>query len=491
MRRILVWMVIGSVLAACGSQSTAQAFQATVPGESNSAPVYTATPTATDTPTVTPSLTPTNTPTPTLTLSPTPTLTSTLTPTPTDTPTQTPSPTLTPSLTPTPPLATLTSVPDGDGPSAIDLSSAALPLDAGWSCNVNPCPDDVEGWLRYISVPEGFAVSHVGQLPGSPQQITYGPDGYLYATVHQGSDPTNGAIYVLAPETGEASLYSEGLVSPVGLAFQPGTDVLYVSARETLDGGGAIYRIPSEGGAPNPVLVGLPCCWREIDNQVNGMVFGPDGFLYLGVSSLTDHAESPNPSSQAFGEVGEFEAAVLRIQPHTGNYEVFAQGIRHPFDLTFDRNGQFYATDSGVLSGPGDRILNLMPDGHYRFPYWREFGCVECPPTRRDIDYQDHLLQLPDFTLPRGIVAYSGTAFPSNLHDDLFVALWHDNGFGRMIAHLDPATIPEDPEERAVFLPTPFVTGLLRPIDVVITPDGGLAIADWATGHVWRVDYTG
>jgi len=317
----------------------------------------------------------------------------------------------------------------------------------------------------------------------------YGPDDALYATVHRDGDPANGAVVRLAD--GEVTIYAQGMISPVGLAFQPGTAVLYVSARETPTEGGGLYRIDRAGAAPVPVVGGLPCCWREIDNQVNGMIFGPDGWLYLGVSSLTDHAEPPDPQAQAFREMNDREAAVLRIQPHTGQIEVYARGIRHPFDLTFQAGGAFYATDSGVISGPGDRLLRLMPDAHYQFPYWRAFGCVECPPTRADLTYADTLLPLPDYTLPRGIVAYTGTAFPSNLFNGLFVALWHDNEIAPAVVYIDPDDIPTDAEDRAAYQPTPFITGLLRPIDMTISADGDLVVADWATGHIWQVSYTG
>lgn len=474
---------IAILVAACGAENpTAQAFQATLPANVNVAPLYTATPT------ITPSHTPTATDTPTLT--PTLTATPTATATPTLTPTLTATASATPTLSPTPTQALVTLTPArADGaPPAVPAVGAGLPAAEGWSCGVAPCEDDIDGFLRYIQVPPDFSVSHVGQLIGQPQQIVYGADGKLYATVWL-DGTTNGAVVSLDPTSGETAVYSSGLIAPVGLAFQPATQTLYVSARETALGGGALYRIDAGGGDAVPVLTGLPCCWREIDNQVNGMIFGQDGYLYVGVSALTDHLESANPQTQAFGSLQPLEASVLRIQPHTGEVSVYAEGIRHPYDVAQQSSGALYTTDSGTLNGVGDRVLALTNGGHYQFPYWRNLGCAECPPTRADLTYEQTLLPLPPYTLPRGIVAYSGAQFPANYFDNVFVALWHANGSGQRVVRLVPSDIPTDPADKAAYTPEPFITGLLRPIDVTVAPDGALVVADFIYGHVWAVRY--
>jgi hypothetical protein len=226
------------LLAACAPQ-TQQAFSVTVaPTQPPSAPIYTPTPTFTPTLTVTPSLTPTLTPTLTLTPSPTLTVTPSLTPT------------LTSSPTPTQPLWTLTP-PSGDGaPAAFQNAPADFAPTAGWSCSDFPCENDVDAFMRRIRVPEGYQLAHVGRFPGQPMQIVYGPDERLYATVIENGGTRTGAVYVMT-EDGTAERYSGELLSPIGLAFQPGTNVLFVSARMTGDKGGGIWRIPSSKGQMN------------------------------------------------------------------------------------------------------------------------------------------------------------------------------------------------------------------------------------------------
>src|SRR5262249_18855079 len=143
--------------------------------------------------------------------------------------------TLTPSIVPTQPLYTLTPVSNAGAPAENSSADqdAALTDKTGWSCDDFPCGDDIPGFLKRIQAPPGFQVEHVGQFPGQPMQMTYGPDGLLYATVLE-NGTRNGAVYVMDAD-GNSARYSGDLVSPIGLAFQPGTDVLYVSARVSLD----------------------------------------------------------------------------------------------------------------------------------------------------------------------------------------------------------------------------------------------------------------
>src|SRR5690606_24707619 len=72
-----------------------------------------------------------------------------------------------------------------------------------------------------------------------------------------------------------------------------------------------------------------------------------------------------------------------------------------------------------------------------------------------------------------------------------FVTLWNGVEGAQRVIRLDPARIPTDPEALAAFTPEPFVTGLIRPVDVTVGPDGTLLVADFIYGFVWRITWTG
>jgi glucose/arabinose dehydrogenase len=343
---------------------------------------------------------------------------------------------------------------------------------AGWSCGDYPCEDDLLGWQARIRVSEGFALAYVGRFNGQVQQIALDNAGRLYATVLE-NGTRNGAVYRMNDD-GTSTRLTSTLISPLGLAFQPGTDVLYVTARTTPLQGGALWRVLSDGQM-ELVRDDLPCCYMEIDNQPNGLLFGADGYLYVGVGSLTDRAESPNPRVQAYATLVPYEASILRVHPHTGELDVFATGIRNPYDIAQDSTGRFYATDTGTVAGIGDRLLSVVEGGNYGFPYYRGRGCEDCPIQLSGTVSAPDVLTFAPYTLPQGLVAYTGAQFPANMRDTLFVALWHQG----VVLWVDP----NDPQGQGV----PFVTGLLRPSDVVVDVDGTLLIADWLYGQVWRV----
>ena len=39
--------------------------------------------------------------------------------------------------------------------------------------------------------------------------------------------------------------------------------------------------------------------------------------------------------------------------------------------------------------------------------------------------------------------------------------------------------------------PTNFATGFASPIDVIMGPEGSMYVADWATGIIFKISYTG
>jgi len=86
----------------------------------------------------------------------------------------------------------------------------------------------------------------------------------------------------------------------------------------------------------------------------------------------------------------------------------------------------------------------------------------------------------PPSSSPTGIIAYLDDQFPG-YYNSLFLTLWSAFPAAQKVVHVGPGgTAPHN-----------FATGLASPIDVTVGPDGSLFVADWATGIIFKISYTG
>jgi hypothetical protein len=170
-----------------------------------------------------------------------------------------------------------------------------------------------------------------------------------------------------------------------------------------------IYRtvpLPPDGVPAKPVL------WTRFDYPygVGGfnhgacrIAQGPDGMMYLGSGSRTDHGEvGEDPSISRLGEAphpdipggpgfagGDFTASVLRFDPAKGQQtpEVYSRGNRNPFGFDWDDKGRLIDAEHGPMADHPEELNHIQQGKHYGFPY--VFGNNEKP------DYADALKAPP------------------------------------------------------------------------------------------------
>ena len=334
-----------------------------------------------------------------------------------------------------------------------------------------PCNDDTAGWEERIQVPEGFEATVFGRVEGQPNVLTFGPDGLLYVGTMAGE------IFTL-DENGEPSLYVDGFLAPAGLSFQPGTERLYVSSRvvdQNVDGEAMVAVV--EDGTVTPLITGLPCCYTAM-HSANGIAFGPDGYGYVAVGGRADHGEilaGPNAGEQ--DERHPYEASILRFSPDGTLVETYARGFRNSYDIAWDADGVLFTTDNMPDYGPPEEFNRVEPGGEHGYPW---FDCDVCFAPPDDVTIVPPLDTFVPHSAPTGISAYLDDEFPG-YYNSLFVTLWSAFPEAQKIVWFGPAG-----EERA-----DFATGFAAPIDLTVGPDGALYVADWATGLIFRIAYTG
>ena len=142
-----------------------------------------------------------------------------------------------------------------------------------------------------MRVPEGFTVDYFGRIEGQPTSLTFGPDGLLYIST------MDGTIYTM-DDQGVTEVYLTGLLTPTGLAFQPGTERLFVSNRvldQNVDGESQVSVV--ENGRITTLIGGLPCCYTAF-HAANGIAFGPDGYGYVSVGATGRPRRDPGRTEQ-------------------------------------------------------------------------------------------------------------------------------------------------------------------------------------------------
>jgi glucose/arabinose dehydrogenase len=329
----------------------------------------------------------------------------------------------------------------------------------------------VEGWEARIQVPEGFAARYYARIDGQPTALTLGPDGLLYVATMDGVIYTVGAA-------GEVSIYVRGFLIPTGLAFQPGTEKLFVSDRAVdRNIGGEAQVSVVENGRSRPLITGLPCCYTSY-HSANGIAFGPDGYGYVAVGARADHGEvleGPNKGEQ--DELHPLEASILRFTPDGRAVEPFARGFRNAYDIVWDANGELYATNNGPDFGPPEDFFKVVPGGEHGYPWYECDACFQSP---ADVEIVPPIHNFPPHSSPTGVTAYLDNQFPG-YYNSLFVTLWSAFPGAQKVVWFGPGG-----GEAA-----DFATGFAAPVDVTVGPDGSLYIADWATGIIFQIEYEG
>jgi glucose/arabinose dehydrogenase len=336
-----------------------------------------------------------------------------------------------------------------------------------------------------IHLPPGFHIDTFAAGLGAPRLMAVSPSGDLFVSV-----PSRGQVLALPARNAngraeQVVVYATGLDRPHGLAFFQG--FLYVAETK------AVVRFPYRsgdlsGGKPEVVVRDLPSGGGHWTRTI---AFGPDGKMYVSVGSSCNACEERDPR----------RAAILQFNRDGTGERIFARGIRNAVGITFRaQTGELWATNNGRdwLGDdlPPDTILAVTDGAHYGWPFCYgkripdpEFGRPDfCKTTALPaVEIQAHSATL-------GLTFYTGSMFPSEYHNDLFVAL-HGSWNRTVPTGYKIIRIPM--RDGKPGSPQDFATGWLqgnhasgRPVDVITGKDGALYVSDDRTGLIYRISYS-
>jgi putative membrane-bound dehydrogenase-like protein len=327
------------------------------------------------------------------------------------------------------------------------------------------------------SLPSGFRATVYARSVTYPTTVTADPQGNVYVGTLE-PDHKSGKVYVYSDGNGDGILERKtlfwGPTTAITGLYIRGADV-YVASR------GKVSVLRDTNGdfvadSRRNIVTGLPYSKQHPVHANNGLTMGPDGWLYFGMGATCN----------ACIESNRLNATVVRCNPDDGVCEVFARGLRNVYDVAFHpKDKNLFGADNGAESIGGafveveDEINVIAKNGDYGWPFcWGKNKGLECNGTVAA------LAEIGPHAAPAELAFYTGSMFPPEYRDNLFVALWgnagrsvirvvlsrHDGGYSAKISD--------------------FVH-LSRPVDVATAPDGSLLVADTNAGRIYRITYEG
>jgi glucose/arabinose dehydrogenase len=288
------------------------------------------------------------------------------------------------------------------------------------------------------------------------------------------------------------TVFLEGLHSPFGMALVK--DDFYVANSD------AIVRFKYVDGettikTEGTKLVDLPA--GPINHHwTKSLIASPDGSkLYVTIGSNSNVGERGMDNERG-------RAAIWQVDRASGEYRVFASGLRNP-------NGMAFEPETGVLwtvVNERDELgSDLVPDyltsvkdgGFYGWPY-SYFGAhvdERIKPARPDLvssaivpDYA-----LGSHTASLGLAVAAGDAFPPPFTKGMFIGQhgsWNrkpPSGYKVIFVPFQNGKPAGAPVDVATGFLSPKGEAYGRPVGVVVDSKGALLIADDVGNVVWRV----
>jgi glucose/arabinose dehydrogenase len=306
--------------------------------------------------------------------------------------------------------------------------------------------------------PVGAKASIYAQGLTNVGALAWDPQGRLWVATAAFDDTGTDAVYVVTQSGTTPIRVLPEQHTPLGLTWHD--DSLYVAGK----GGVEMYTgFDGTAFAAHKTVIPL-----EVDvGEVNGLVFGPDGRLHLGISSPCDHCTPTNKHS----------AAVISFLPDGTDERVDATGIRAPIGLAFyPGTSDLFVTmnqrdDLGDKT-PGDWLAVVSAGQHWRFPDCYGQGGSACTGAPGPVAVLGRHSAVSGVAIVRGQL---GVAFANSA----IVAEWATGDIKRVAL-----TKTADGYTGVV---TTFITGIQKPVPVIAGTDDSVLIGDWGTGTVYKI----
>ena len=343
--------------------------------------------------------------------------------------------------------------------------------------------------LNTIKLPPGFEISVYAEVDNA-RSMVLSPSGTLFVGNRAGDK-----VYAVRDMDGDFKadkrwIIASGLNMPNGVAFKDGN--LYVAEVSRILKYAGIESKLGNPGSPTVVFDKYP---TETHHGWKYIAFGPDGKLYVPVGAPCNICESKEA----------VYASITRMNDDGTGMEVHANGVRNTVGFTWHpQTKEMWFTDNG-RDMMGDDIppceLNKISQAgmHFGYPYCHG-GTIKDPEfgnKRACNEFTVPVQNLGPHVAPLGLKFYTGTMFPSQYLNQVFIA---EHGSWNRSKKIGYRVSLVGVANGASTGYSTFASGWLddeaqkawgRPVDVLVMPDGSMLVSDDMAGVIYRITYTG
>jgi len=344
--------------------------------------------------------------------------------------------------------------------------------------------------LSQLSLDDGFNISIFAQNLDAPRQMAEGKNGTIFVGERGGKivalrDTDNNGV------ADSKIIIANDLTYSTGLSLHNGD--LYFSEIST------IWKIENiedwinkhgiDSQMPTKVLVvdNLP------DDKWHGwkwLKHNQDGALYFNIGAPCNICLSDNPQ---FASILKFKDGII---------DYVAKGVRNSVGFDFHPiNNKLFFTDNGRDwlgdDSPSCELNRVDFEGQFfGYPFKHASNIVdpEFGTVNTGYDFVDPILELGAHVAPTGVAFYTGSMFPSQMKNNLFIALhgsWNRSskvGYKVIRVSFDKNGNVEESND--------FITGWLkdesvsgRPSAPFVLSDGSMLLSDDKANVIYRITY--
>ena len=349
------------------------------------------------------------------------------------------------------------------------------------------CSSDSESQSTSINLPAGFKIELYAFNVLNARSMVLSPTGVLYVGTRNA-----GNVYALVDSNSDYKVDEiitivSGLNMPNGVDLKDGD--LYVAEVNRIikfkDIDNNFRNNPSYSIVRDDFPTDRSHGWKFIK-------FGPDGKLYVPIGA---------PCNICLRKDDPRYASITRMNYDGSDFEIFANGVRNTvgFDWHPVTKGLWFTDNGRDMLGnniPPDE-LNCAPlkGLHFGYPFLhgRNVHDPEFGSQGDTSQYTKPVQELGPHVAALGIEFYTGQMFPSEYHNQIFIAehgSWNRSekiGYRITLVKLNDNNSVSYETFADGWLNSESVSG--RPVDIELMPDGSMLVSDDYADCIYRISY--